>query len=381
MDGSPPDPLQSGAMVPGKATPEGTAAFARRFPALDPGHWRPALGLTLSSVGLGTYLGNADPVTDQKYAASARRALGRGVNVLDSAINYRYERSERSLGAALREAVASGAVAREEVLVCTKGGFITGDHGPATREWFEAEIVRPGLARLEDVAAGGHCMTPGFLRHELERSRRNLGVETIDVYYVHNPETQIPEVGEDEYYRRLTAAFAALEEAAREGKIQFYGTATWTAYRVPPGDASHASLERTLECARAAGGVDHRFRVIQLPLSLALPEAYATPTQAVGGRELPALEVAAALGLAAFTSAPLVQGRLLGHPALREARDRFPGLRTDAQRCLQFARSVPGVAVALCGMKTVDHVEENLQIARVPPMAPEALETLFEGGA
>jgi aryl-alcohol dehydrogenase-like predicted oxidoreductase len=368
-------------MIAGKATPEGTAAFARRQAGLDPGHWRTPLGWTVSSVGLGTYLGNADPVTDRKYADSVRRALELGVNVLDSAINYRYERSERSVGAALREAIASGRVAREEVVICTKGGFITGDLEPATREWFETQIVRPGLARLEDVTAGGHCMAPGFLRHELERSRRNLGLETIDVYYVHNPETQIPEVGEDEYYRRLTAAFAALEEAAREGKIQFYGTATWNAYRVPPGEPTHASLERTLECARAAGGADHRFRVIQLPVSLAFPEAYAMRTQAAAGRERPALEAAAALGLVAFASAPLVQGRLLGHPALRSARDKFPGLRTDAQRCLQFVRSVPGVAAALCGMKRVEHVEENLQVASVPPLPPEALATLFETGS
>lgn len=368
-------------MIPGKATPEGTAAFARRHPDLDPGHWRSALGLTVSSLGLGTYLGNADPVTDQKYAASVRRALELGVNVLDSAINYRYERSERSIGAALRDAIASGGVSREEVLVCTKGGFITGDLGPVTYEWFEAEILRPGLAGFEDVIADCHCMAPGFLRHELERSRRNLGLETIDVYYVHNPETQLPEVGEDEYYRRLTAAFAALEEATCQGKIQFYGTATWNAYRVPLGDESHASLERTLECARAAGGPGHHFRVIQLPLSLALPEAYLLPTQGAPGQERPALQAAAALGLTSVTSAPLVQGRLLGHPELRRGRQKFPGLRTDAQRCLQFARSVPGVAVTLCGMKTVEHVEENLQVASVAPLGPEALAALFEAEA
>ena len=89
-------------MIKGHATPDGTAAFAKRHPALAAGHWRPVLGLTLSSFGLGTYLGNADPVTDGRYAAAAARALELGLNVIDTATNYRYQRSERNVGAALK---------------------------------------------------------------------------------------------------------------------------------------------------------------------------------------------------------------------------------------------------------------------------------------
>lgn len=369
-------------MIPGRATAEGTAALAKRSSSSHPQHWRQALGLTISSVGMGSYLGNADPVTDGKYAAATEKALGLGVNVIDSAINYRYQRSERNIGAGLKKAIDAGAVKREEVVLCTKGGFIAGDWGPPTREWFEGTFVKPEILKPDDIVAGCHCMTPRYLKHEVDQSRANLGVETIDVYHVHNPETQMPEVGPDEYYRRLTEAFRALEECAAEGKIQVYGTATWHAYRVQAGTEAHVSLERTVECARAAGGENHRFRAIQLPFNIAMPEAHVVPTQPCGGAEATALAAAQALGLTVFTSVPLMQGQLIGRFS-RDLKAKFPGLTTDAQRCLQFARSTPGILAPVPGMKSLEHVEENVKVADVAPLGPEGYAGLLAllGGA
>ncbi len=362
-------------MLKGRATPEGTAAFAARQASAHPQHWRSALGLTLSSIGMGTYLGNADPVTDGKYAAAAGLALSLGINVIDSAINYRYQRSERNVGAALRKAVESGALRREEVFLCTKGGFLAGDTGPATREWFDETYAKPGVIGPQDVVGGGHCMTPAYLKHEVEQSRKNLGVETIDLYYVHNPETQLGEMDEREFYTRLAKAFRALEECAAEGKIQGYGTATWNAYRAPAGTPGAVSLAKTLERAVEAGGPKHRFRAIQIPFNFALPEASLAETQEREGGSVPVLRAAQDLGLAVFTSVPLMQGQLLGrfHP---EFRRRFAGLKTDAQRCLQFARSTPGVTAPLCGMKDPEHVEENAKVAEVAPLGADEYASL-----
>src|SRR6185295_8855077 len=152
------------AMIKGKATAEGTATYAKNHPKAHPQHWKNALGLTLSSLGMGSYLGNADPITDGKYAAALVKVLENGINVVDSAINYRYQRSERNLGVGLKKAIDSGAVARDQVLLCTKGGFIAGDMGPPTKEWFEETFHKPGLATPQDFVAGCHCMTPKYLR-------------------------------------------------------------------------------------------------------------------------------------------------------------------------------------------------------------------------
>src|SRR5258708_31310385 len=84
------------------------------------------------------------------------------------------------------------------------------------------------------MVAGCHARSPRFLDDQIERSRRNLGVDCIDVYYIHNPETQLGEVPRAEFLRRLRAAFEALENACDEGRIACYGTATWNGYRLPP---------------------------------------------------------------------------------------------------------------------------------------------------
>ena len=363
-------------MIKGKATPEGTAAYAKKHPGAHERHWKSALGLTLSSVGMGSYLGNADPITDGKYSAALVMALDTGINVFDSAINYRYQRSERNLGAGLRKAVDAGTVTRDQVLLCTKGGFIAGDMGPPTKEWFEETFVKPGVITAADFVAGSHCMAPRYLRHEVEQSLRNFDVETIDVYYVHNPETQMPVVGETEFYARLTAAFRELEACASEGKIQVYGAATWHAYRVGPAHESALSLEKTIACAEAAGGKDHHFRVLQFPFNFGLPEALSHPSQEVGGRKLPVIDAALGAGLTVFTSVPLMQGQLLGRFG-PDFRTKFPGLKTDAQRCLQFVRSTPGVTAPLCGMKDLAHVEENGALCATAPFTIEEFNALI----
>ena len=88
--------------LPGHATPEGTHRFRQRFAAkVAEGHFRRFHGLWLSSVGLGTYLGDEDAGTDELYRDAVVRAVELGCNVLDSAIDYRHQRSERAMGTAL----------------------------------------------------------------------------------------------------------------------------------------------------------------------------------------------------------------------------------------------------------------------------------------
>jgi aryl-alcohol dehydrogenase-like predicted oxidoreductase len=115
--------------------------------------------------------------------------------------------------------------------------------------------------------------------------------------------------------------------------------------------------------ARDVGGEDHHFRVVQLPVNLAMSEAVRVPTQRLGGRRVvPLLQAATELGLSVVASATLMQSRLTtGLPP--ELRDAFPSLASDAQRAIAFVRSLPGVSSALVGMRTEDHVIENLAAA------------------
>jgi aryl-alcohol dehydrogenase-like predicted oxidoreductase len=366
----------------GAATPEGTDRYRKRFAGkIPPEHFRQAHELWMSSIGIGTYLGNYDDATDEQYRQAVVRAVESGCNVMDTAINYRCQRSERSIGSALEELATRG-FQRDELIVATKGGFLPFDSAPAKdpRSYFEKTFIATGLATAAEIAGGYHCMTPRYLNNQIDCSLRNLGLECIDIYYVHNPESQLGKVTREEFEKRLCSAFEALELAVADGKLRMYGTATWNGYRSGADANDYLSLAKVVALAETAGGKDHHFKVIQLPLNLGMTEALSNVNQQIHGKEATLLEAAQALNIAVICSAAILQGQLTRNlPEM--IRDTFQGLETDGQRALQFVRSTPGVTTALVGMKQLSHVEENLNTARIPPAPWEQYSKLFESEA
>lgn len=354
----------------GRATTDATAAYAARFQSrFAEDFYRTLAGrLTVSSIGIGTYLGECDDADDDRYATAVGHALAHGINLIDTAINYRCQRSERAVGRALREAVDSGIAAREEIVLCTKGGYIPLDgQAPRDRGEYDAylatEYFERGIMTPEDVVAGGHCLAPGYLASQVVRSRENLAVEAIDVYYLHNPEQQLEALDRNAFLDRMRAAFTFLEERARQREIGAFGCATWNGFRALPGTRGHLDLATLVDIARETGGPGHHFRVIQLPISLMMTEAVRVPTQRLpDGRVVPLLHAAAELGVSVVASASLLQAQLAsGLPAqLHEA---FPELSTDAQRALAFVRGLP-LSAALVGMRSAAHIDENLGAGR-----------------
>jgi aryl-alcohol dehydrogenase-like predicted oxidoreductase len=361
-------PASATATVPllvGRATAKGTLRHAERYAKRRGAEFHRPLDrmLRVSPLGLGTYLGECDDEDDARYEGVARAALERGINLLDSAINYRCQRSERVVGRAVRAAVTAGLVARDEVVVCTKGGYIPLDtNAPASREEYRAFLEREyfanGIVSPENVIADAHSIAPGFLADQLRRSRENLGIETVDVFYVHNPEQQLDVIKPSQLLDRLRDAFAMLESRCDAGDIARYGCATWNGFRAARGTRGHLELAEVVAAAHDVGGPDHRFRVVQLPINLAMPEAVRLATQRVRGREMPFLHAAAELGVSVVASASLLQARLTAGlpPQVREA---LPGFTTDAQRALSFVTSLP-VSAALVGMRSIAHLDENL---------------------
>jgi len=365
----------------GHATPEATAAYAeRQRDHTAEGHFRPtATGLVISSIGLGTYLGQPDDATDEAYQEAVGRALVLGCNHIDTAINYRYQRSERAVGKALAAAVRRGDVRREELVIATKGGFVPFDGAPPPdpRRWVYQRYIESGLAHPNEFVANyQHCLAPDFLDAMIESSRRNLGVETIDIYYLHNPETQHISNTHETFRRRMLDAFETLEEAVERGHIAAYGVATWTAFRGLPDAPDYLSLTELVGLAYEVAGEDNHFRYVQLPYNLVMTEAFALVNQQVGDMFVSAVEAAQELDLTVVTSAALKQG-VLSSPFMADLTPFFPGVKTDAQRAIQFARSTPGVTTVLVGMSQVAHVEENLELAGLSPSDPDVIRGLF----
>ena len=332
----------------------------------------------VSSIGLGTYLGDPTDAADESYHDAVVTALESGVNVLDTAINYRHQRSERVVGAALAEAD----VDRESVVVATKGGFVPfdGERPADPGRWIREEYVDTGLVERGDLARGQHCIAPDYIDDQLDRSLANLGVDTVDLYYVHNPETQLAARSREAVYDQLEATFTRLEERAAAGDIRQYGVATWQAFRVPADHEQYLSLaevvSRARAAAKAAGNTATHFRAIQLPFNVVMADAFTVEAQEGADGPQSALWFAHEAGLDVFTSASLAQGELTeGLPA--DVAQRVAG-ETSAQRAINFARSGPGVTCALVGMGSPDHVAENVAAGTHPPLGADEFDAVFE---
>ncbi len=368
-------------LLAGRATPQGTRRFAERF-ADRPGHFRCPDRLLLSSLAQGTRPGDPNGADDLLYRSAVPQALERGVNVFDTALSYRMQTSERSLGTALRRAMGEGLVARDEIYVISKGGYLTPE---------PERVLRPGDGRRElirtyvdtdlvdprELVAGNHSLEPAFLTDQIERSRANLGLETIDLYCVQDPELHLEAKGPDEFYWLLARVLEALEEAVARGAIGAYGLSTWSGLLLPHSEQGHLSIVDTFQLALEVGGADHHLRAMQLPYSVAMSEGMSLPTQFGPDGPAPVFETLRDTGCAVFASVPLARGRAVrGLPAvLREA---FPGLLSAAQCALQFARSTSCVTSALVGMRRPEHIDENLGLARHAPAEESVMQGLFE---
>jgi aryl-alcohol dehydrogenase-like predicted oxidoreductase len=364
--------------IKGHATPAGTMRYRKRLKDnVAPNHFRKRNDLLLSSIGIGTYLGNPDDETDARYTATITRAVELGVNVIDTAANYRFQRSERAIGNAIGKLAEKG-FSREEMVICTKGGYLPFDGEPPRdlRSYVEETFVKTGIAGFEDFVGGSHCMTPSYLQNQLEQSLRNMNLECVDVYYIHNPESQLGHVSDEEFYVRLRAAFEFLERARAEGKLQTYGVATWNGFRALLGSSGYHPLDLMVTIAREVGGESHGFRFIQLPFNLAMPEALTLGNQLLGSHQVSTLEAAIGLGVTAISSASIFQGRVAQGLA-EDLRETLGSLPTDAQSAIQFVRSAPGICTALVGMSSIEHVTENLKVASVEPLKLEQFMQLF----
>ncbi len=371
-------------LIPGAANSEGSKAYVARFQdRLAEAHFSDFLNtrIKLSSLGVGTFPGAADDVTDVAVAAVVAQALQAGINVIDTGAHYRYGRAPRAMGAGIARAMAAG-IRREEFFVLGKGGFLTYPEGrpedPAT--FFRDEIEAKGLGKEEDLAQGVHCLSPEYLLWQLDQIRQQTGLETLDVFLVDQPEVHIPLIGKERMHQKLLAVFTALEEAVRAGKLRYYGISTFHACRVETDHLLFQSLTSLIGLAeKAAGhGNRHHLRVVQMPFNALMPEAYTRFSQVTGqGNIASTIQAAFQLKLTVMASHSLGKGLLAREdvPTLQAA---MPELANAAQRALQFVRSTPGVGTALVGLSDPAHLADLLAVAQNLPLPKERYLAMYE---
>ena len=360
-------------MISGFATPEGTKNFTAKHDSIPEKNFNIFQDLNLSNVGIGTYLGNPDSDTDNIVKNAVKKSVLAGMNVIDTAINYRAQKAERSVGQAISELVNENKISRDEIFISTKNGYVTndGDIQEDLMQYIIRELGKPGIVKEGDISSGYHCMTVPYLEDQLNRSLKNLQLECIDLIYLHNAVEGNLEMPKETFLQKLKDVFEFYEQKRKDGKIRFYGMATWDCFRVAEDHKTFLSLEKVIEIAKSVGGDDHGFRFIQLPYNLHFDQAFMQKNQLVDGKSASILDSAKQLNVGVFTSVPLMQGKLLDWAKDKPA---FSAV-SPSVGLLQFIRSTPGVLAPLVGQKSDEHVTENLEVLKIPPFSEEEFTT------
>jgi hypothetical protein len=269
-------------------------------------------GLTTSRLGFGTYRVDT---REPEHREALKKAIREGVNLIDTSTNYMDGDSERLVGSVLRELIKGGELTREEVIVVSKIGYVQGDNLKQAEAREQAGRPYPDMVKYGDGI--WHCIHPEYLADQLTQSLDRLGLATLDVCLLHNPEYFLSEaahhtggdlaVTRDAFYRRIEQAFTFFESHAAAGRISYYGVSSNTV-TAEPSDAEATSLARLCDIARAVAasqGMDrHHFAVLQCPMNLYEAGALVTPNAGVDQHET-VLEVAQREEIAVLVNRPL----------------------------------------------------------------------------
>ena len=373
--------------IKGFASSEGTKKF--RDNAIKKGksylHFKEFDDLILSSIGMGTYLGDLSKEDDIDIENALYESVkSHAINVIDSAINYRAMKSEKSIGRSITRLVNDGIISRDEIFVGTKNGYITNDGDyPMLDVWeyIQRMYISTGIIKAEDISSGYNVLNPAYIEKCIERSRFNLKLDTLDLVYIHNAfESWNQDVSKNKFFDMLAKVFEVYEKFRSKNKIRYYGMATWTCFRVGEENKEYLSLDEVYNIAKSIGGVDHGFRFIQIPYNLAYSEALFLKNQNVGNeKKLTILEAAKRLKIGVFSSVPLLQGKLIQ----TKIPDYSETLTDPIMKLLQIVRSSPSIIAPLIGQKKMDHVNKNNKISEIPPLSEEefklAIEVLTKG--
>lgn len=307
-------------------------------------------GVQVSTLALGAMnFGAIGRTTQEEATAIVDAALGAGINLIDTADMYGRGESEEMVGRAI-------AGRRDDVVLATKVGLPMDDgldHQGSSRRWLVAE---------------------------LDNSLRRLGVDHVDLYQVHRWD---PRTSDEE-------TLATLTDLQRAGKIRYFGSSTYPAYRIV--QAQWAAREHHLG----------RFVTEQPSYSILQRgvEAHVLPvTQEYGLGVLAWSPLASGwLSGAVRAGTPITTSRSTALPerfdltmpsnrARMDAVERLATIADDAgltmiQLALGFVTAHPAVTSALIGPRTLDHLRSQLAAADtvLPPDVLDAVDAVVAPG-
>ncbi|MEI5908611.1 aldo/keto reductase [Bacillus spongiae] len=340
-------------MISGYASLNGTKEYVTRFNQF----YRTTPMFYTSSIGLGTHLGDMNENDSALYCKGIEYGLRKGLNVIDTAINYRGMKSERDVGYVLTSLIERKLIKREDVVVSTKAGIIAGDieANLVPIDYLQKVLIEGGIiteADLSIVDHHRHVLAPAYYEFAIHKSKNHLNLETIDIYYVHNPEISMMTLGSEVFYSQLETLFAFFETQVQMGHIKYYGLATWLGLLTNPNEHGYISLEKVVNIAKRLAGNSHHFRFIQFPLNRKINNGVRMKNQKVNHHWVTVVEAAEKLGLFSITSAPFHLGKLIDEGS-------------SSQSMLLEVIQMKGILSTMVGMKRNEHIKENMETIRV----------------
>lgn len=210
----------------------------------------------MSKLGFGAYRISKNSV---EHKEALKLALQYGVSIIDTSSNYSDGQSEELIGEVLKEHWQSSP------LVISKVGYVQGQNIARLEELQKEKEISEIVNLNADLK---HCIHPDFIEDQLEFSLKRLGLKSLDIYLLHNPEYYLKTEGSSkaEYYRRIQAAFIKLEELVKQGKIKSYGISS-NVFVEPKETHESTDLDIVYQLAKDLGD-DHHFKYIQFPFNI-----------------------------------------------------------------------------------------------------------------
>jgi len=310
----------------------------------------------LSKIGVGLYQGEESDAGDLMLFDVLECALLNGIHVFDCAPAYRNRRSENVLGRIIQK------YPDREYFISTKGGFVPFDfsQGEEKEEEYVQELVNKGLLRphLFDQEYF-QTFDPIFLDHALTTTLKTISRDSIELYYLHNPEYCLAKLGRDRFLEVMKKVFIWIRDKINVGLIKAFGISSWNGFFE---EEQRNRLELVEFFSLAHGvGIHEYFKYLQVPYNFSQTKALFFKGQRVDAFQRSLISVAEDLRISILGSAPLGQGKLPKYPYPEKVKKIFSGM-TSAQISLSFVLSTPGISSALIGTTSLVHFKELMSV-------------------
>lgn len=305
----------------------------------------------MGRIALGTHLGDFSEEDSQKYIQAIIHSIRNGIYTIDGAINYRGMCSEKDEGIAINTLMQEDNLKRDDLFITSKAGLLFGDVRASInpQRYLNEILISNGITKEDFAEYEGlyQTLNPLFYETALNKSLQNLGLDYLDVHYIHIPEISRMVMSEKQFYDKMELLFKWYEQKISEGKIRHYGIALEFMVEEPDNENWHFEIEEIkLRSDRAANGNSH-LKYILFEYNMECHSANTVANQSINLQKMSLINACHELGLQTVASMPFLQGDGFNRYSLREMLDYVTAAMDHV----------------IVGSKNINHIDEIIKIS------------------